>query len=292
MVGWTLLMACMASSSKSDSSPESADTNSTASETGQPTGQTAMTATTGSTGSTGSTGATGFVATGDTAAPLPPRVLLFTKTEGFRHGSIDQAVPALQNEGTLRGWTVTHTEDAQIFDPVSLADFDVVVFLLTTGDVLDVTQQAAMEGFVAAGGGFAGVHSATDTEYDWPWYGELIGAYFDGHPPVQTADVLVEDATHPSTAHLSSPWTRDDEWYAFDENPSDDPNINVLLNLDESTYDPGNHFMDGDHPIAWSQEIHGGRSFYTAGGHTGASYGEADFLVHLAEGIEWAAGQP
>ncbi|MEO0602981.1 MAG: ThuA domain-containing protein [Myxococcota bacterium] len=270
MVTWMLLVAC----SSSPSEPGPSEPVVPTSETADPEAPTTSTPETGS--------------PSDTAPPVPPRVLLFTKTEGFRHGSIAQAVPALQAEGAKRGWTVTHTEDAGTFTPASLADFDVIVFLLTTGDVLDADQQAAMEGFVAAGGGFAGVHSATDTEYDWPWYGELVGAYFSGHPRVQSADVLVDDARHPATAHLTTPWNRDDEWYAFRDNPR--ARVDVLLSLDESSYDPGNHAMDGDHPIAWSQTIHGGRSFYTAGGHTSASYGEADFLRHLAEGIAWAAG--
>ncbi|MBX2797943.1 MAG: ThuA domain-containing protein [Myxococcales bacterium] len=246
---------------------------------------------TGSTASTSSTADTATTPPVKTTKPppLPPRVLLFTKTEGFRHDSIDVAVPAITEEGTDRGWTVTHTDDAAAFTVKGLQAFDVVVFLLTTGDVLDVDQQAAMEAFVNDGGGFAGVHSATDTEYGWPWYGELVGAYFDGHPAVQEAELTVDDATHPATAHLKPRFSRTDEWYAFRENPRD--TVDVLLSLDESTYDPGSNDMDGDHPIAWSQTIHGGRSFYSAGGHTLDSFAEPDFLQHLAEGIEWAAGR-
>lgn len=230
------------------------------------------------------------VPTADTAPETPPHVLLFTKTAGFRHGSIDEAVEALEAVGKVRGWTVTHTEDAAIFSPKGLASIDVVVFLLTTGDVLDDTQQTAMEAFIAAGGGFAGVHSATDTEYDWPWYGELVGAYFDGHPSVQDANLVVDDASHPATAFLGLPLSRRDEWYAFAPNPRG--TVHVLLSLDESSYTPGEHGMDGDHPIAWTQEIHGGRSFYTGGGHTPQSYeDDVDFVQHLAEGIAWAAGR-
>lgn len=253
-----------------------------ASATGEaPTG----TAATGTDTATGPTAETGMT----TPVPPPLRVLLFTKTEGFRHGSIDDAVPALEAQGASRRWAVTHTETASIFTAQGLADFDVIVFLLTTGDVLDDDQQAAMEAFVGGGGGFAGVHSATDTEYDWDWYGQLVGAYFDGHPAVQDAELTVDDADHPSTAHLDPRFERRDEWYAFDPNPR--PVVNVLLSLDEATYDPGSHDMEGDHPIAWSQEIFGGRSFYSGGGHTSASYADEGFLLHLAEGIAWAAGR-
>jgi len=164
----------------------------------------------------------------------------------------------------------------------------VVVFLSTTGDVLDERQQAAFERFIRAGKGFVGVHSATDTEYEWAWYGGLVGAYFKAHPAIQSASMVVENASHPATSHLSSPWTRTDEWYGFRVNPR--AKVNVLLSLDEQTYDPGEGAMDGDHPIAWFHEYDGGRAFYTALGHTRESYAEPDFLAHLEGGIEWASG--
>lgn len=215
-----------------------------------------------------------------------PTVLLFSRTQGFRHGSIDEAVPALQMLGQPLGWTVDATEDSAVFSEDNLANYDVVVFLLTTGDVLDADQQFAFEAYMAAGGGYVGVHSATDTEYDWMFYGDMVGAYFDGHPAPQTATMTVVDADHPSTQHLASSWERFDEWYNFAPDPTDD--VDVLLNLDESTYDGGS--MGASHPIAWAQEFGGGRVFYTGGGHTSESYAEPDFLQHLRGGIEWAAG--
>ena len=214
------------------------------------------------------------------------RVLLFSRTTGFRHDSIAVAVPALQGVGTARGWTVDATEDPLAFTPENLASYDVVVFLLTTGDVLDEGQQQAFEEFIALGRGYVGVHSASDTEYDWPWYGEMLGGYFAGHPAPQQATVHVVDGTHASTMHLTEPWIRFDEWYDFAPNPS--ATVDVLLRLDETTYEGGT--MGDDHPIAWTREHGGGRAFYTGGGHTNESWAEAEFLAHVEGGIAWAAG--
>jgi type 1 glutamine amidotransferase len=157
---------------------------------------------------------------------------------------------------------------------------------LTTGDVLDDSQQAAFERYIQAGNGFVGVHSATDTEYDWAWYGGLVGAYFASHPDIQTAAVQREDSTHPSTVSLPDLWVRTDEWYNFQTNPRDNGDIHVLASLDEASYAGGRM---GDHPIAWYRSYDGGRAWYTAGGHTSESYAEPLFLAHLQGGIEYAA---
>jgi type 1 glutamine amidotransferase len=215
------------------------------------------------------------------------RVLAFTKTTGFRHGSIPVAVDALRSLGARSGFAVDATEDAAAFTDANLARYDVVAFLLTTGDVLDAAGQSAFERYVASGGGYVGVHSASDTEYDWPWYGGLVGAYFNGHPAIQQAAVVVADAGHPSTRPLPQRWVRTDEWYAFRTNPRG--RVHVLATIDESSYDPDETRM-GDHPIAWSHEYAGGRAWYTAGGHTDESYAEPLFLAHLLGGIRWAAG--
>lgn len=259
------------------------DTTSGSTGAGGPSGGTTGGGAAGGGGASSSSAGTG----GEGGGALdPPSVLLFTKTAGFEHASIPTAVAALHDAGSSRGWTVTDTEDAGTISTRGLADVDVVVFLMTTGDVLDDEQQAALEAFVQSGRGWVGVHSASDTEYDWPWYGGLVGAYFAGHPQPQRASVAVEVADHPATSHLPGTWTRFDEWYSFDDNPRDD--VVVLLALDESTYDPGGLAM-GDHPIAWSHTYDGGRAFYTAGGHTSESYEEPDFIAHLVGGIEWAA---
>ncbi|MCI0573192.1 MAG: ThuA domain-containing protein [Myxococcaceae bacterium] len=212
----------------------------------------------------------------------PLRLVVFTRTTGFRHDSLPAARDALVEMARAQGWSLQSTEDSAAFVE-ALAGSDVAVFLLTTGDVLDEAQQDALEAFVRRGGGFVGVHSASDTEYDWPFYGELVGAYFRSHPLVQRARVHVESADHPATRHLPDPWERTDEWYDFRTNPR--PQVNVLLTLDESSYSGGG--MGEDHPVAWTREVDAGRSFYTALGHTTESYSEAEFLLHLRGGVEW-----
>ena len=216
----------------------------------------------------------------------PLDILAFTRTTGFRHASIEPAVEALRAMSAVRGWRFEQTEDPARFADSELASADVIVFLLTTGDVLDEAQQGALERWMKLGRGWVGVHSASDTEYDWPWYGGLVGAYFAAHPAVQSATVRVAKRGHPSTAHLPAAWQREDEWYDFRANPRS--SVDVLLTVDESTY-AGGH-MGADHPIAWSHSYGGGRSFYTALGHTDASWEEQAFLDHLAGGITWAAG--
>ena len=152
--------------------------------------------------------------------------------------------------------------------------------------MLDEQEQAAFEAYIGAGGGYTGIHAASDTEYDWPWYGGLVGAYFARHPEIQSASMLVENGSHPSTAHLGTVWTRTDEWYDFQTNPRGQ--VNVLLTLDESTYNGGG--MGIDHPIAWFHDYMGGRSWYTGGGHTVESYTEPDFRAHLLGGLRYAIG--
>jgi type 1 glutamine amidotransferase len=162
------------------------------------------------------------------------------------------------------------------------------VFLNTTGDVLDDEQQAAFERYVAAGGGFMGVHSASDTEYEWPWYGELVAAYFKSHPRIQKATVRVEDGAHVSTTMLPAEWARVDEWYNFRANPR--ASVNVLLSLDQSSYEGSEMPREQGHPVAWCHTEAGGRAIYTAGGHTNASYTEPLFREHLFGALSWAAG--
>ncbi|MFY9233832.1 MAG: ThuA domain-containing protein [Fimbriimonadaceae bacterium] len=226
---------------------------------------------------------------GGTAAEQPGgkrrTILVFSKTAGFRHDSIPAAQDAVRAIAKERGWGVLITEDPAWFTPKRLESFDTVVFLLTTGDALDDGQQQAMEGFIRKGGGYVGVHAASDTEYEWAWYGRLVGAYFASHPAVQEATINIEDTKHPSTSFLPNSWKRRDEWYDFKVNPR--PNVRVLASLDESTYQNGK--MGKDHPIMWCQEIYGGRSWYTGLGHTVESYSEPMFLRMLGEGIEWAS---
>ena len=221
---------------------------------------------------------------GETA---PFTALVFSKTAAFRHGSIPAGVAAIQKLGADHGFTVDATEDSGAFTDENLAKYDVVIWLSTTGDVLDPSQQAAFERYVKAGGGYAGVHAASDTEYDWPWYGELVGAWFSGHPagtPAHT--VKVQDPAHPSTAGLPSLWNRTDELYNFRTNPMG--KVHVLASLDESSYSGGT--MGAEHPISWCRDYDGGRAWYTGLGHTDASFSDPQFLTHLLGGIRTAAG--
>lgn len=218
-------------------------------------------------------------------ADLPVRLLVFTRTKGWRHDSIGEGVKAVQSIAGQRSWLVDHTEDAGLFSSANLAQYRVVIWLNTTGDVLDDTQQKAFEGYILGGGGYVGVHAACDTEYGWPFYGELVGAYFADHPPgVHTAEIMIEDKGHPSTSGLPDPWMRSDEWYNFASNPRS--KVNVLMALDESSYGGGTM---GDHPIAWHHIVGKGRAFYTGLGHTKAGFQEPEMLAHLAGAIAWAA---
>ncbi len=221
------------------------------------------------------------------AAELALTVLIFSKTAAYRHESIPAGIRAMEELGEELGWEVSATEDARVFSDEGLARFDAVVFLMTTGDVLDPDQQAAFERFMKKGKGYVGIHSASDTEYDWPFYGSLVGAYFRSHPEIQQATYRVEDPEHPATRHLPSTWTRTDEHYSFRENPRG--KVQVLLSLDEKSYQPGKDAM-GDHPVVWCRELEGGgRSFYTALGHTEESYSDPLYRKLLTSAIAWAA---
>jgi type 1 glutamine amidotransferase len=216
------------------------------------------------------------------------RVLVFSKTAAFRHDSIPDGIAAIRGLGAEHGFAVDATEDASVFDDTRLAPYGAVVFLSTTGDILDERQQAAFQRYIQGGGGFVGMHSAADTEYDWAWYGGLVGAYFQGHPAIQPASVVVVDRVHPSTRTLPTRWDRTDEWYNFRSNPR--ARVHVLATADETTYSGGE--MGADHPIAWCQFYDGGRAWYTALGHTRESYSDTLFLRHLLGGIQFAAGFP
>lgn len=215
------------------------------------------------------------------------RLLVFSKTAGFRHDSIPEGIAALKELGTDSGITVDATEEAGQFTANNLARYDAVAFLSTTGDVLNDGQQKAFEDYVAKGGGYMGIHAAADTEYDWKFYGGLVGAYFDSHPAIQKATVRPEGHDHPATESLKDAWERTDEWYNYRTNPRSQ--AKVLASLDETTYTGGN--MKGDHPISWCQTYGGGRAFYTGLGHTKESYAEADFRSHVLGGMKYATGQ-
>lgn len=217
------------------------------------------------------------------AAP-PERVLVFTKTAGFRHDAIPTAVATLTALANDAGMVADHSEDAQAFTAGNLARYRVVVFASTTGDVLDDTQQAAMESFIRGGGGFVGVHAAADTEYDWPWYGRLVGAYFKHHPPgLQSTHVQPERDGEPVGAR----WPITDEVYDYRANPR--AQVRVVASVEEQEYDGGQ--MGADHPITWCHAFDSGRSWYTGLGHDEKVYADKNVLAQLARGLRYAAGR-
>src|SRR3954447_7146139 len=215
-------------------------------------------------------------------------VLVFSRTAGFRHDSIPAGIAAIRALGAQNRLAVDPTEAAETFSDAGLAKYRVVIFLNTTDAVLGPDQHAALERFIRRGGGFVGIHSAADTEYDWRWYGELVGAYFRSHPEIQPATLRIVDASHISTRHLPQPWTRTDEWYNFRAPPGAD--VTVLMRIDEHSYRGGT--MGDDHPVVWCHPYDGGRAWYTAMGHTAESYSDPLFLQLLWGGIAWAAGSP
>jgi cytochrome c len=217
-----------------------------------------------------------------------PRVLVFSKTMGFRHASIEPGIAAIRKLGQENGFTVDATEDARAFIDRNLRNYQAVIFLNTTGDVLNAGQQDAFERYIEAGGGWVGIHSATDTEYDWPWYGMLAGAYFESHPNnpnVRTGTFRVRDKNHPATEGFPDKWDRVDEFYNF---KSIAPGLHVLVDIDETTYEGGTN--GPNHPMSWYHEYDGGRAFYTSMGHTDGTYSEPLFLRHLLGGLRWAMG--
>ena len=215
-----------------------------------------------------------------------PHVLVFTKTKAYRHKNISDGVYALREIG--KGiFVVEQTEDSGVFTSDNLKRFSTVVFFSTTGDVLNKEQQAAFEHYIHSGGGFVGIHAAADTEYDWPWYGQLVGAWFKDHTEVILATVRREDKTHISTIDFPDSWRRADEWYRFRTNPRE--SVRVLVTVNDQ--DLGKVTMNGDHPISWMHEFEGGRAWYTGMGHTKESFLEPEFKKHVLGGIVWAMGR-
>lgn len=221
-------------------------------------------------------------------------VLVFTKTAGWHHESVHAGVAAVQQLGKLHDFDVFWTADAgRVFNDRELAKYQAVVFLLTTGDVLNGDQQAAFERYIRAGGGYVGVHSAADTEYGWPWYRQLAGHMFHTHPAVQTAMLKVEDAGFPGMERFAPRNLFTEEWYEF--HPAESSKLHYLLTVDESSYqaavvkDRPGRGMGSFHPVSWYQQHDGGRAFYTALGHLPATYEDAVFRHHLYGGIYWAA---
>lgn len=217
---------------------------------------------------------------------IKPKILVFAKTSGYRHSAIEVGKSAILKLGIENGFTVDTTENPGIFTEDSLKKYAAVVFLNTTGDVLNYKQEAAFERFIQAGGGYVGIHSATDTEYDWKWYAKLVGGNFISHPKIQAAKINVVNKESPATKHLPDTWDRIDEWYNFKNLNKE---VTVLLKIDETSYEGGKN--GEDHPMAWYHNYDGGRSFYTALGHTEESYADSNFLKHILGGIQYSIGE-
>ena len=222
------------------------------------------------------------------------KALLVTTTRGWHHESIHAGVLALQDLGRKNFFDVVLWEDPNGFTDKYLEQFQVVIFLCTTGDIFDSAQQKVMERFIEAGKGFVGIHSASDTEYDWDWYTKLVGRMFHIHPVIQTARLDVVDTTFPGLQGFAEHKLWTDEWYQF--GPEKINGLNYILAVDESSYNPkadwGTKKGDGMgkfHPIAWYHNYDGGRSFYTALGHMPSDFSDPVFLHHVFAGIFWAA---
>lgn len=220
----------------------------------------------------------------------PLNILVFSKTSGFRHASVSSGLKMLYDLSPDQNWVITATEDATLFDSDFLKNFDVTVFLNPTGDAIDEAGQADFEKFMKSGKGFVGIHAAADFEYEWPFYGNLVGGYFKTHPPAQEGTVIFEDHNHPAMEPFKGmdSYTTFDEWYTFKENPR--PNVNVLASLDENSVKKAKNddWKMGDHPLIWWQEENGIRSFYTVFGHTHEAFQDELIIEHIKNAVNWA----
>ena len=208
-----------------------------------------------------------------------PKVAVFSKTVKYRHESIEAGIKSITELGKANHFNVVATEDSEVLIS-SLNQYDAVIFLSTSGDIFTYSQQEKFKSYIENGGGFIGIHGATATEADWPWYVKMIGASFLDHPKLQNAKINVADHDHPSTSFLKNEWVRYDEWYNFIKI---NPKNKVLLNLDENSYEGGKHGKD--HPIAWYQKFDNRKMFYTALGHTEESFQDKTYLQHMLGGI-------
>ena len=209
-------------------------------------------------------------------------VLVITETKGWIHDSIESGLKLIQNIGNKNNFNVYHSDNSSVITYKNLKEIKTIIFLNTTEEILTDVEQKVMESFIKSGKGFVGVHAAADTEYNWQWYGKLVGAYYRNHPEVMNGKILT--INHKITNHLDSEWEIEDEWYNFDYVNYD---INILLHLDEDSYIGGEH--PDYHPITWYHEYDGGRSFYTGLGHTKEVYDDERFIKLLEKGILYAS---
>jgi cytochrome c len=218
------------------------------------------------------------------------RVLVFSKTAGFRHASIKEGKQFLLDLGKKQNFAVDTSENSEVFAEANLKKYNAVVFLSTTGDVLNPPQQTAFERYIQAGGGYMGIHAASDTEYSWDWYNSLMGGFFASHPGnpnVQNGKMITMDKNHPSTAHLPETFERKDEFYDFKSLKKDI--LKFLVKVDESSYKDGK--MGDFHPMAWYHEFDGGKAFYTNYGHTPETFSEPLMTEHFWGGLKYVMAE-
>ena len=221
-----------------------------------------------------------------TTAFAKPKVLIFCKTNGYHHMSIPVGITAIRKLGEENGFAVDTTADSTWFRKNILKNYAALIFLSPTGTVFGHEEEEALKGYIEHGGGFVGIHAATDCEYNWQWYGDLVGGYFKSHPKQQEAKFIVVDPANPAMQGFPNPWMHFDELYNFKYL---NPDIKVLLKIDETSYTGGEN--GSNHPFAWYHDYDGGRSFYTALGHTDATWSDPLFLHHLLSGIQYAMGK-
>lgn len=213
------------------------------------------------------------------------QVLIFSKTEGFRHSSIETGIQAVQQIANENGFKTIASQDSRFFTENDLSEIDLMIFLNTTGDILNLDEQNAFQAYMDNGGNFFGIHAAADTELNWSWYSDLVGAKFKSHPKIQEAKILIESRNHSTLKNFQeNTWIRTDEWYNYEDISK---GLNILMSLDETSYEGGENGKF--HPIAWYHNYRGGGiSIYTGGGHTAESYAEPEFLDHLERCIKFA----
>jgi type 1 glutamine amidotransferase len=223
------------------------------------------------------------------------KALLFTKTAGFHHESINEGVEGIRALAERHSFDLEWQVMTNVFSDEGLKKFDVVIFLNTTGDVLNDKEQAAFERYIKNGGGWVGVHAASDTEYDWEWYTKMVGMMFKIHPAQQTAYLHVDDSNFPGMGRFPEKLLWTDEWYQYQQ-PALSNDLHFLVSVDEKSYKPYAKWGENEgkgmgdfHPISWYHNYDGGRAFYTGLGHIGAIYSDQTFLDHLYGGIYWAA---
>lgn len=217
-----------------------------------------------------------------------PKVLIFSKTNGYHHASIATGIEAIKKLGAENGFGVDTTTDSLLFRKKVLKKYAALIFLSPTGKVFGPDEEKALQSYIRHGGGFVGIHAAADCEYNFQWYGDLVGGYFKSHPKQQEAKVIVTDKNNPATQGIPDPWTHFDELYNYKYY---NPDIKVLLKLDETSYTNVSGVNNDNHPIAWYHDFDGGRSFYTGFGHTNECWADPLFLHHLLAGIQYAMGK-